>query len=187
MKQNLSFFQKLSALQNKQAKVIQSSIHNKGVIAKKDIPKGTHIIQYVGDLITKKESDKRADIKLKKAKKDPSQGAVYIFTLDKKHDIDGDTWFNMAKFLNHSCNPNCEAEYDEEENEIWIAAKKHIKKGEELTYDYGYDIDNWEEHSCRCGSKNCVGYIVERDSWPQLKKKLLAKGKKLHKDWGKDI
>ena len=186
MKKDFTFIQKIQALTNKHAKTIRSSIHNKGVIAKKNISQGTHIIQYVGDLITKKESDKRAQVKLTQAQNDPYQGAVYIFTLDKKHDIDGDTWFNMAKFLNHSCNPNCEAEYDEEENEIWIAAKKNIKKGDELTYDYGYDIDNWDEHLCKCGSKNCVGYIVEQDSWPKLKKKLLAKGKKLHKNWGKN-
>ncbi len=176
---------KISHFFNPKIKVIRSSIHNKGVIAKKDIKKGEFIIEYIGEYITKKESDKRAEEVLQKSREDNSHGAVYIFTLNNTYDIDGNVWYNKTKYFNHSCSPNAEAELDEDAQEIWIKAIKPIKKGQEITYDYGYDLDNWDEHICKCGSKNCVGYIVAQEHWPKLKKILLKKGIPLHKNWGK--
>lgn len=152
-----------------------SKIHGKGVYAKKNIPEGTRVIEYVGEKITKAESDRRADIQLERHEENPETGSVYLFTLNKRYDIDGNVSWNPARFINHSCDPNCET--DIIKGHIWIIAFKDIKKGEEITYDYGYDIDNYKDHPCYCGSKNCVGYIVEEDQWPKLKR-LLKKKKK---------
>lgn len=147
-----------------------SGIHNKGIFASRFIPKGTKIIQYVGERISKEESEKRADMVLEESKNNKEKGAVYIFELNKKYDLDGNVPYNTARFINHSCDPNCESENIDEE--IWIIAIKNINKGEELTYNYGYDVDNFEEHPCLCGSSNCVGYIVDESQWSKLSKTL---------------
>jgi len=154
----------------------KSKVDNTGAFAKKDLKKDDQVIQYVGEVISSKESDRRAAIQLEKHQKDPSQGGVYIFTIDDDWDIDGNVPWNPAKYLNHSCNPNCESQIDDDD-EVFLIAIKDIKKGDELFFDYGYDVDNYLEHPCRCGSKNCVGYIVAEDQWPKLKK-LLKKHKK---------
>ena len=153
--------------------VRNSKIHNKGVFATKDIKKGTKVIEYVGEKITKKESELRAEKQLKKSKNHTTDGGVYIFELNKKYDIDGKVPWNPAQYINHSCDPNCETESNNKK--IWIVAMKNIKKGEELTYNYGYDLDCYEEHPCCCGSKNCVGFIVAEEHRPKLKKKLAKK------------
>lgn len=147
-----------------------SNIHNKGVFAKKDISKGTRIIEYVGEKITKKEAEKRAEKQMKKSKNHCVDGGVYIFELNKKYDIDGKVDWNPARLINHSCDPNCETEMIDEH--IWIIAIKNIKKGDEITYNYGYDLNDFEEHLCKCNSKNCAGYIVAEKHWTKLKRKL---------------
>jgi uncharacterized protein len=156
-------------------KVNKSKIHNLGVYASKDIPKGTKIIEYIGNKISKDEADDIYDKTYNKHEKNPSDnGAVYIFELNKKHDIDGNVSWNTARLINHSCSPNCEV--DIINNKIWIISFKNIKKGEEISYDYGYDLDCYEDHPCKCGSPNCIGYIVSEEYWPKLKK-ILAKRK----------
>ncbi len=152
------------------AKVFSSKIHGKGMLANHDIKTDTHIIQYVGEIVTKKESDKRSDRDLVNNYKDAEHGAVYIFTLNKRYDIDGNVAWNPARFINHACDPNCEA--INVAGEIWISAKRFIKKGEELTYNYGYDIDNYKDHECKCGSHNCIGYIASEEHWPKLRRLL---------------
>jgi len=156
--------------------VRQSDIHHKGVFAKKDIPKGTRIIEYVGEKITKAEADKRADVVLEKSKTSVTTGAVYIFELNKRHDIDGNVKWNTARFINHTCEPNCEA--DNIGGHIWIIAIKNIKKGDELSYNYGYDFEEYYDHPCKCGSPYCVGYILAREHWKKLKNKKTKKKKK---------
>jgi SET domain-containing protein len=153
-----------------------SAIHNMGMFASKKIPEDAKILEYVGEKITKKESDIRADVVLSeyKADENTTKGGVYIFTLDKKFDIDGNVDWNTARYINHSCNPNCEAV--NEDGHIWIMALRDIKKGEELCYNYGYDVDNFEEHPCKCGSIFCVGYIVSEEDWPELRSELHKKG-----------
>lgn len=146
----------------------KSGIHNTGVFASKFIPRGTRIIEYVGERISKEESERRADIVLNHSKKFKELGSVYIFELNKKFDIDGNVPYNTARFINHSCSPNCESEIIE--GGVWIIALRDILEGEELTYNYGYDIDNFDEHPCFCGSPNCVGYIAVDDKWGKLKK-----------------
>ncbi len=161
--------------ENKYVEVKKSGIHNAGVFAKKFIPRGTQIIEYVGEKITKKESEKRATKILEESKKNKEKGAVYIFEINKKYDLDGNVPYNSARFINHSCNPNCESENIDDK--IWITATKDIQKGEELLYNYGYDIDSFDEHPCLCGSENCVGYIADEDKWIKLKQELKKKFK----------
>lgn len=153
----------------------ESAIHSKGIFAAQDIKQGTKIIEYIGDIITKEESDKRADEQLAKSKRNPNEGAVYIFELDDEFDIDGNVPENDAKYINHSCDPNCDIENDTKH--IWIISKRDIKKGEELFYNYGYDPDDYEDHPCRCGAENCVGYIVAEEHWAEIKKKIEEKQK----------
>lgn len=157
-------------------KIFSSPIHNDGLKATKDIRKGTRIIEYLGEKITKEESNRRAWARIKEAKKD-GKGAVYIFELNRKYDIDGNYSYNLARLINHSCEPNCEAEIAEDR--IWIKALRKINQGEEFSFDYGYSLDNFEDHPCLCGSTNCVGYIVSAELWPKLKRQLARNNKKV--------
>ena len=151
-----------------------SGVHGSGLFAYQNIKKGSKIIEYVGDKVTKKEGDRRADIQLNKAKRNINNGMVYIFELNKRYDIDGSVKYNHARLINHSCSPNCEVVIDN--NEIWILAIKKIKKNAELSYNYGYAYDeDYVDHTCKCGSSKCVGYILDEDHWLKLKK---AKKKK---------
>ena len=154
--------------------VKNSKVHGTGVFAAKDIKKDSRIIEYVGEKIDKDESDERYDRALEFSKSNPDMGMVYIFDLNDEYDIDGDVSYNTAKWINHSCNPNCEVEIIDDH--IWIIALRDIKAGEELSYNYGYEtIDDFEDHPCKCGSDDCVGYILSDDLWPELKKKLEKK------------
>jgi hypothetical protein len=127
-----------------------SAIDRLGGFARADIPAGTHVIEYVGEKITKAESLRRCEA-----------NNEYIFTLDDEHDLDGNVPWNPARLLNHSCAPNCEAVLDE--GRIWIIALRDIRPGEELTFNYGYDLENYREHPCRCGAVECAGYIVAEE------------------------
>ena len=145
-----------------------SKIHNKGGFAARDIKKGEKIIEYIGEKITKEESDKRADIQMEEAMGSVTTGAVYIFELNDDFDIDGNVPYNCARLINHSCDPNSETEIIDDH--IWIIAIKDIKQGEEITYNYGYDIEDYENHPCHCGKEKCIGYIAAEEHWPKLKK-----------------
>ena len=126
-----------------------SKIEGKGVFSSKNFKKGDEIIEYRGERISKKEGGKRSEKQLK-------EGHLYIFSLDKKQDIDGKVKGNIAKYINHSCGPNCEAvTYDD--TEIWIVALKNIKKNEELTYDY--NLTEKLSINCKCGSNSCIKKI----------------------------
>lgn len=154
--------------------VRDSGIHGRGVYASTFIPKETRIIEYVGELIDKEESEKRALSQHAKSLKS-GDAAVYIFTLSKNYDIDGNVPWNTARLINHTCNPNCEAWIVG--RKIYIYSLRDINKGEELGFDYGFDIECFEDHVCLCGSPNCVGYIVSRSQWPELKERLAKKQK----------
>ena len=140
--------------------------------AKNDISKNVRIIQYIGEKITKREGDKRSEKRINKYLNSKTTGSVYIFELNKKYDIDGSPNYNKARYINHSCDPNCEVEIAN--NEIWISSIKNIKKGEELSYDYGFefDKDDFKDHICKCGSSDCVGFIISSDDWPKYLKYL---------------
>ena len=135
--------------------VKSSKIHSKGVFAKKNIPKGTYMIQYVGRKITNKEADKISE-------KETKNGTVYLFELNKRYTIDGNVSYNPARFINHSCEPNAESVNDT--GEIWIEAMRDIKKGEEITYDYCLITDDPKDHPCNCGSKKCKSYLAVKAS-----------------------
>lgn len=139
-------------------KIKYSKIHGNGGFAKKDIKKGTKIIEYVGNILTKKEAEKV-----------PDKEGIFLFELNNKYDIDGNVSWNQAKWINHSCDSNCNAKTTK--NQIWIIAKRDIKKGEELSYDYGFSIDSYKNYPCKCGAKNCIGYIVNKKHWKKIKKK----------------
>jgi SET domain-containing protein len=124
-----------------------SVIHGTGGFARRPIRRGKRIIEYVGQKLSKAE----AQAELQKQN-------VYIFILDDTYDIDGSVEWNAARFLNHSCNPNCEVEIVRDR--IWIYALRDIQAGEELTYNYSYDFEDFEHRPCHCGAYNCVGYMV---------------------------
>lgn len=159
--------------------VRKSKIHGTGIYAKKDIPKGSRVIEYTGEKVTKKESDRRADLPLENNADNEELGAVYIFELTKRHDIDGYVDYNTARLINHSCDPNCES--DIIKGKIWIIALRDIKKGEELSYNYNYGWEDYEDHICYCGSYRCVGFILNEDLWKKLFKRLGKQTKKVKK------
>ena len=137
-----------------------SAIHGLGGFARSDILAGTRIIEYVGQKITKKESLERCQ-----------QNNEYIFALDDEHDLDGNVSWNPARFLNHSCQPNCEAL--PQEGCIWIVSLRQIAAGEELMFNYGYDLEDYRQHPCSCGAPGCVGYIVAEEFFDLLRRKTL--------------
>ncbi len=146
-----------------------SSIHGRGVYATRDIALDERIIEYVGELINKEESGKRGTDQHKLSIKS-GDAAVYIFNLTDKYDLDGNVPWNTARLINHSCEPNCEAWMTGKR--IYIHALRDIKEGEELSFDYGFDVECYEDHPCLCGLDACVGYIVSREQWTILEQKL---------------
>ncbi|GAB4442391.1 MAG: SET domain-containing protein-lysine N-methyltransferase [Turneriella sp.] len=138
-------------------RVKKSPKHGRGVYTTQEIPKGTRVIEYVGKRVSVTDSDAVAERQINRAKKNGA-GHVYLFSLNSRYDIDGNVPYNMARFINHSCDPNCEVQILR--GRIWIIARRKIQAGEELTYDYGFNLDSWQEHVCRCGTKKCLGYIV---------------------------
>ncbi|KXU35444.1 hypothetical protein AXK11_06600 [Cephaloticoccus primus] len=144
----------------------RSRIHGGGLYARKPIPKGTRVIEYVGERITKAEALRREQRRL------AAGGSVYVFELNARYDIDGDVPWNLARLINHSCEGNCET--DIIRGHIWIIASRDIAAGEELSYDYGFDYAEWRNHPCRCGSPKCVGYIVHQKHRWRVRKILKA-------------
>jgi SET domain-containing protein len=142
----------------------QSSIHAFGCYTTKPIRSGVDIVEYTGTRLTVKDAD---EIYEKSAK-------TYLFGLtDGKHVIDGE---NEAAFINHSCDPNCEA--DEIKGKVIITACRDIKAGEELTYDYNlYDGELDDRSLCHCGAANCRGSMYSEKELARrnrLEKKKLA-------------
>ena len=137
--------------------VRRSKIHGKGVFATRRIPKGTRLIEYKGERISWEEADRRYDDSIQ-----PHH--TFLFAVDDKTVIDGGRYGNDARWINHSCDPNCEAV--EEDGRIFIESIRDIEPGEELTYDYSYILD--ERHTaavkarypCYCGSPKCRGTIL---------------------------
>lgn len=149
----------------------RSKIHGGGLYAKKAIPKGTRVIEYVGERITKAESERREQRRLE-ARAGGDDGCVYVFELNARHDIDGDVKWNTARLINHSCAGNCEPQSIR--GHIWIVALRDIEKDEELGYDYGFDLTDWRKHPCLCGTSECVGYIVKKTLRWRVRRALAA-------------
>tara|TARA_Y100000591_G_scaffold302575_1_gene297742 strand:- start:443 stop:943 length:501 start_codon:yes stop_codon:yes gene_type:complete len=159
-------------------KIKKSRVHGTGIFATEDIKANTKIIEYIGEKVTRSEGDRRSEIRIKKYLNSKTTGSVYIFELNSRYDIDGSFGYNKARYINHSCDPNCEV--DIVRGRIWISSIKNIKKGQELNYDYGYefDKDDFTDHKCRCGSKNCIGYIISSDDWSKFKRHISKQKKK---------
>jgi SET domain-containing protein len=141
--------------------VRRSGVHGKGVFALQAIPEGETIIEYVGEIITWKQADKRGP-------SDPNdENHTFFFSImDGQRVIDANVGGNAARWINHSCNPNCEADEDEDSNRVFIKALRNIKAGEELNYDYGLVIDEpytkqlKAQYQCLCGAKDCRGTML---------------------------
>ncbi|MFA6304215.1 MAG: SET domain-containing protein-lysine N-methyltransferase [Patescibacteria group bacterium] len=156
-------------IENEYFTVKQSAIHHTGAFAKQAIPAGTKVIEYIGEKISKSESEKRSDLSLEKSRTNPGEyGGIYIFELNDEFDLDGDIPENLARHINHSCEPNCFYQYID--GHIWIVAKRDIKEDEELTFNYGFDFDleDYFLYPCKCGSAKCVGYILKEEDWPKI-------------------
>lgn len=144
----------------------KSRIHGNGVFATRRIAKGERIVRYVGLLCTHAEVDERYG-------GEDENGHTFLFTLNEDYVIDGNRRSNIARWINHSCNPNCEAVLEEsasgrrDRDRIWIEAIRNIAAGEELGYNYGIVLD--EPHTpalkklwaCRCGAASCTGTLLQ--------------------------
>ena len=142
----------------------KSAIHGNGMFAVLPIGKGERLIEYKGRRRSHEDVD--AD-----DSGDVESGHTFLFTLNDDWVIDANFEGNDARWINHSCDPNCEAVLDEDEDDskqsqVFIEAIRSIKPGEELTYDYGITLA--ERHTprlkkiwaCRCGSKKCTGTML---------------------------
>lgn len=151
------------------------------MFAVQDLAEGERIIEYKGEIITWKEA-------LRRHPHDPAQpNHTFYFHIDDGRVIDGNVDGNAARWINHSCEPNCEA--DEVDGRVYIKALRNIAAGEELNYDYGLIIDEpyteklLSEFPCYCGSEQCRGTLLtpKDDDEDDKKKKKKAKKKEAKK------
>ena len=138
--------------------VRNSSIHGRGVFALANIRTGSLILEYKGTLVSWKEAQRAY------ARSSADGGHTFFFDLDDGRVIDGARGGNFARWLNHCCAPNCEAEQDGER--VFIRAIRTIKSGRELFIDYRLQVDGRctasvrRTYACRCGSVECRGTIL---------------------------
>ncbi|MFI4913980.1 MAG: SET domain-containing protein [Steroidobacterales bacterium] len=151
-------------------RVRRSRLHGRGVFALRRIRRGTRVIEYLGDRVSHREADRRYE------HKDASDNHTFLFIVDRYAVIDGGVNGNDARYINHSCDPNCESVIDD--RRVFIEAVRTIQPGEELTYDYQIGRDredppNVDEiFACRCGAASCRGSML----WPPRKKPRPAAG-----------
>jgi SET domain-containing protein len=143
---------------NKYFAIRNSGVHGKGAFALKTIRKGTRLVEYVGESISPAESDRRYDdTKVK-------NHHTFLFSVDKRKVIDATYGGNESRFINHSCDPNCDAVI--EKRRVYIESNRTIRPGEEVAYDYNYErtpkTTKADErlYRCLCGSPKCRGTIV---------------------------
>jgi uncharacterized protein len=133
--------------------VHDSPVHGKGVFAARDIAAGTRLVEYKGEIISAREAERRENLKA------PDDFHTFFFSLESGKIIDGGRLGNNARWINHSCEPNCEAR--EEDGRVFIYALRDLKAGEELNYDYGLILEQRhtpaikKAYECRCGAKTC--------------------------------
>ena len=148
--------------------VRQSGIQGKGAFANRKIRKGQRIIEYAGERISNDEADSRYD------ETGMKRHHTFLFTVTPRKVVDGAVNGNESIYINHSCDPNCEAVI--EDGRIFIEAIRTIEPGEELAYDYQYERtgENDEEmekfYKCLCGAPNCRGSILKAKPAPRRKK-----------------
>ena len=147
-----------AAFAGRRIQVRRSGIHGKGVFALRPLRKGEVVIEYTGEIITWREALRRHP----HDPKDPNH--TFYFHIDDKHVIDAKVGGNFARWINHACSPNCEA--DEDDGRVFIKTLRTIAPGEELFYDYGLTIDERytpklkQQYACRCGTRACRGTLL---------------------------
>jgi uncharacterized protein len=146
-----------------------SPIHGYGVFARRQIRKGTTILEYLGDRLSHSQADARY------AHKESRDNHTFLFTVDSRTVIDAGVNGNEARYVNHGCDPNCESV--NRGRRIFIEATRTIRPGEELAYDYQIQRDADDPHdidqifSCRCGAPGCRGsMLIERELKPQRRR-----------------
>jgi SET domain-containing protein len=137
-----------------------SKIHGKGAFAKRMIRAGERIAEYTGERITNREADRRAD------RENPDgTNHTFLFTVDDRTIIDASHGGNASRYINHSCDPNCESII--EDGRVYIDAVRNIRKGQELFYDYCMTLAERhtpaakKRHPCYCGAPNCRGTLLK--------------------------
>lgn len=163
-----------------------SAIQGMGAFATRRIRKGTRIVEYVGERISQEEADRRYDDEAME------RHHTFLFNLDDGSVLDAGTRHNESRYINHSCDPNCEALI--EKGHIYIYSLRNIEPGEELVYDYAYerteDMGPESEalYVCRCGSPKCRGTILAplKKEKARPAKKAATKAKSKTKSRAKD-
>lgn len=156
--------------------VRKSDIQGRGGFAVSQIRKGQRIVEYTGEQISNEEADDRYD------ETKMGRHHTFLFTLDDDTVVDGAVNGNESIYINHSCDPNCEAIITGKR--IWIHALRPIHPGEELTYDYQYertgenDDEQEKFYVCRCGAPTCRGSIMKPAEPPKKARKPASRGTK---------
>jgi SET domain-containing protein len=144
----------------------QSSIHGNGVFAARNLAKGITLVEYRGKRLTHAQANRTYGGEV-------DSGHTFLFTLNEKYLIDGNDGGNVARWINHSCAPNCQAwvvEHDSGDprrDRVVIETRRPIRKGEELTYDYGITLEERQTErlkqiwACRCGAPRCKGTMLK--------------------------
>jgi SET domain-containing protein len=140
--------------------VRRSGVHGKGLFALQPISAGQRILEYKGELITWAQA-------LRRHPHDPDDpNHTFYFHVDDKHVIDGKVGGNATRWINHSCDPNCEAEVSGQR--VFIHALHDLEPGDELFFDYRLVLDGRhtpkvkQEYACHCGSPRCRGTMLGR-------------------------
>jgi len=145
-------------------RVRRSRLHGRGVFALRRIRKGTRVLEYLGDRVSHDEADDRY------SHKPVEDNHTFLFIVNRSTVIDGGANGNDARYINHSCDPNCESLI--EDRRVFIEAVRTIQPGDELTYDYQIGRDKQdpanvdEIYACRCGAGSCRGSML----WPPKRK-----------------
>ncbi|MCE3005139.1 MAG: SET domain-containing protein-lysine N-methyltransferase [Xanthomonadaceae bacterium] len=151
----------------------QSPIHGYGVFANVDLPADASLIEYTGERISHDEAAERYGA-------DRNSGHTFLFTANAHWLIDGNRGGNLARWINHSCAPNCKAEVhvdidgDERRDKVWISTVRDIRAGEELTFDYAVILpgevtpEERAQWACRCGAPECSGSMLDTPLGRQL-------------------
>lgn len=159
--------EQLANFHSRYFEIRESPIQGRGAFASQKIRKGTRIIEYTGERISNDEADARYD------ESQMRRHHTFLFTLTPRTVVDGAVNGNESIYINHSCDPNCEAVI--EDGRIWIEAVRTIQEGEELAYDYQYENTGDDEqerfYKCNCGAPNCRGSIMKPAAPPRSKTK----------------
>jgi hypothetical protein len=140
-------------------RVLQSPVHGRGVFAARTIRKGETVIEYRGKRMTWDEACEQP------ASDESDPYHTFLFSLDDGRVIDAAIGGNAARWINHSCAPNCET-YEDDRGRVYVAARRKIRPGEELSYDYRLEIEGKvgkrlrKAYACHCGARRCRGTML---------------------------